>query len=294
MRIARALGVFAVVLSVGAALVVLGPIAVAQWDAHGPRVRSGFARLGDFGSGSEIGASVRDVAPADVGRAKLPTQAGAMIESVRSEGPAARAGLQSGDVIVEFDGERVRSARQVVRLVRETPAGRTVRIAIVRDGRRTELDVTPAAAPDGPMAWGGGAFDEPLRNFADLGRHFDMDLNREVDGAMFGKGRLGVTIEELTPQLAMFFGVKDGVLVSSVREGDSPAARAGIKAGDVITAANQQPVTSAHELMRILHDIEDGQEVSLDLVRDRKVMTAKATLEGANPGRGRRARLRPA
>ena len=110
MRIARALGVFAVVLSVGAALVVLGPIAVAQWDAHGPRVRSGFARLGDFGSGSEIGASVRDVAPADVGRAKLPTQAGAMIESVRSEGPAARAGLQSGDVIVDRKSTRLNSS----------------------------------------------------------------------------------------------------------------------------------------------------------------------------------------
>src|SRR5205814_97864 len=72
-----------------------------------------------------------------------------------------------------------------------------------------------------------------------------------------GRGRLGVTLEELTPQLAKYFGAKDGVLIASVRE-DSPASRAGLKAGDVITKVNNEPVGSRDDLMRLVRDVKDG------------------------------------
>lgn len=68
-----------------------------------------------------------------------------MVERVRDGSPATRAGLRSGDVIVEFDGERVRGVRHFSRLVLETPPGRTVKSTISRNGARLTLDVTPEA-----------------------------------------------------------------------------------------------------------------------------------------------------
>lgn len=292
MRITRALGLLVVVLGVSAALVVMAPLARAQWDAHKPRLRQDLIRLADFGSGSAIGAAVRDVEEADVSRDKLPSSAGAVVEDVRPDSPAARAGLQDGDVIVEFDGEKVRSARQLIRLVRETPDGRSVRMVIVRDSRRSEMEVKPEADGPGPMSLRPGALDESMRDLAELGQRFHFDM-RDFDGPMFNRSRLGVTVEELTPQLASFFGVKDGVLVSSVRE-DSPAASAGLRAGDVITAVNQNAVATREDLVRVLRDMDEERDVTIELTRDHKPLSVKATLEAQATGHGRRARLRSA
>ena len=86
------------------------------------------------GPGSSIGVTVRDQ-PGDA--------SGVVIDSVREGTPATRAGLQKGDVVVEFDGERARSAQQFTRLVRETAPGRSVKMTVVRDGSRRTLDITP-------------------------------------------------------------------------------------------------------------------------------------------------------
>jgi S1-C subfamily serine protease len=91
-----------------------------------------------------------------------------------------------------------------------------------------------------------------------------------------GRGRLGVTVQELTPELATYFGVKDGLLVSAV-QGDTPAAKAGIKAGDVIATVNGKTVASSSELIKELAD-KDG-EVTIGLTRDKKPLSLKATLE---------------
>ena len=97
------------------------------------------------------------------------------------------------------------------------------------------------------------------------------------------RGRLGVTVQELTPELATCFGVKDGVLVSGVTA-DSPAAKAGIRAGDVITTVDGKPVTSSEEIV-VLLAVKTG-EVTIGLTRDRKPMSLKATIEAPNaPGR---------
>lgn len=292
MRMTRALGLLVVVLGVGAAFVVMAPLARAQWDAHRPRLRQDLIRLADFGSGSAIGAAVRDVEQADVTRGKLPSSAGAVIEDVRPGSPAAKAGLQNGDVIVEFDAEKVRSARQLIRLVRETPDGRSVRVAIVRDGRRSEMEVTPVGDGLGPMSMRPRALDESFRDLAELGQRFHFDM-RDFGGPMFNRSRLGVTVEDLTPQLASFFGVKNGVLVSSVRD-DSPGASAGLRAGDVITALNQHAVAAREDLLRVLRDMDEERDVTIELTRDHKPMSVKATLEAAATGHGRRARLRSA
>src|SRR5262245_8253835 len=93
------------------------------------------------GLGPTIGISVRDPAPEELSKAKLAEPGGAVVSGLVDSSPASKAGLKSGDIVVEFDGERVRSARHLTRLVQETPAGRTVRMAIARDGSRQTLDI---------------------------------------------------------------------------------------------------------------------------------------------------------
>src|SRR5712691_2419544 len=103
---------------------------VAQLDRAERRARDLMVLAG---RGAEIGVQVAD------GK-----DAGVVIEEVRPDSPAEKAGLKRADVIVEFDGEHVRSARQFGRLVQETPPGSTVKATIVRDGRRQDVQITPA------------------------------------------------------------------------------------------------------------------------------------------------------
>jgi serine protease Do len=223
------------------------------------------------GRGSSIGVRI----------AEADTQ-GVRIEDVDEGSPAEKAGVRAGDVVVEFDGERVRSARQFARLVQETPDGRTVKATVVRDGSRQTLDITPEA---GSRAWGGDVLlhmpdieRQVERGLRALPRDFAFDFH--MDGfSPWSRGRLGVRLAPLTDQLAEYFGAKDGVLVSSVEEG-SAAAKAGLKAGDVILAVNGRTVGSPSEVAQEIRDAEDGTALEIRVLRDRKELTLKAELEG--------------
>ncbi len=284
MKVSRVVGLSVLGVCVLAGAVAVAPVVRATVRQHG-EARRAFAFLD--GARSEIGASVRDAAQADLDRAKLSTQGGAVVDDVRPESPAAAAGLKAGDLIVEFDGERVRSAAQLTRLVRETPAERGVKAVVMRDGGRVELTVTPRDRR--PGRWSEEAFERPfgrLERLPDL----NFDVERSLGPIFGGRARLGITVEELTPQLAQYFGVKEGLLVSSVQEDDSPAAKAGLKAGDVLTAINQRSVSDREDVLDALRDVDDGTEVTIGIVRDKMPMTLKATLSG-EPGRGRRVHL---
>jgi serine protease Do len=222
------------------------------------------------GRGAEIGVQIADG-----------TADGVVVEEVQPDSPAGKAGLKRSDVIVEFDGEHVRSARQFGRLVQETPPGRTVKAAIMRDGQKKDVQITPA---EGRRA---GTFDyrvngDALRGqLGDLGNlrdrlPFDFNLDFDLQGAMSGR-RLGVTVDELTNQLAQYFGAKDGVLVTAVTDG-SAAARAGLKAGDVIRSIDGHDVRSREDLVRALRDGKD-EEVTIGIVRDKKESSVKAKIE---------------
>ena len=238
--------------------------------------------------GARLGVSVRDVEEGDVKTGKLSGATGAVVEEV-SEGSAAEtAGLRKGDIIVEFDGERVRSARQLTRLVQETPAGRKVPVVVARDGQRVTLSAETRE---------GGGLLESVRELEDLGRNLDFDVRTRPDPAprarttppavfrfedMLGRhtGRLGITVDALSPQLAEYFGTKQGVLVKSVREG-SVAAKAGLKAGDVITGVDGSSVDDPAELRRRLQGLGDSAEFTISVMRDRKAQTLKGKLEPA-------------
>jgi serine protease Do len=249
---------------------------------------------------SRIGVSIRDVEDGDTKAAKSAT--GVVVEDVSTDSPAEKAGIRKGDVIVEFDGERVRSVRQLTRLVQETPAGRTVAAVLQRDGQRTTVSVTPR--DDGRFSFPG------LEELGDWGREFryrvaprampptpptpparpappgrpappNPPMAWDFDGLLGRAGRLGISIDSLSPQLAEYFGTKDGVLVTSVSD-DSAAAKAGVKAGDVITGFNGSTVSDPQDLRRRIQAMDDGGEFTLAVMRDRKPVTLKGKAEPTN------------
>lgn len=261
-------------------------------------------RAGAVG-GVRLGVSVRDVTPDDATKMKLPGQSGVVIEDVDKESPAAKGGVLKGDVALSFDGETVRSVSQFTRLVRETPSGRTVKLDVMRDGKRMALSVAPEEATvdrdvrvwlDEPGMRGDNEsqlkrrqeFERQLRVLPRDGRHFDLGpmgefhWQGEPGAGMLSfsanRGRLGVTLQSLTPELAEFFGVKEGALVSSVQK-DTPAAKAGIKAGDVVTAIDGKAIKEPGDIVAELRD--KSGEVSVTVMRDKKALTLKATIEKA-------------
>jgi len=249
------------------------------------------------GRGSRLGVTVRDLEAAEV-TAAVP--GGAKVDDVDRDSPAEKAGLKAGDVVVEYDGERVRSARQLTRLVQETPEGRQVTLAVLRDGSRQTLTATPEARG---FSWNmdidgerlGREVERGMRGLEGL-REFRMDppafdFRFDPDAWPMGRGRLGVTLQTVTDQLAQYFGAPDGgALVTSVREG-SPAEKAGLKAGDVITSVNGDAVRDAGDVMSHVRGAS-ADEVTIGYLRDRKAASVKATLEPRSE-RGRRT-VRPA
>jgi S1-C subfamily serine protease len=247
--------------------------------------------------GSRIGISIRDLEEADA-KGKPAAASGVLVEDVVAGSPAEKAGMRTGDVIVEFDGERVRSARQLTRLVQETPAGRNVIAAVVRDGQRSNLTVTPMEG----ARW---SFDN-LSELQDLARGFRYKVAPprppsapdhpvppsppavwKFDELLGRSSRLGATVDSLSPQLAEYFGTKRGVLVTSVYD-DSAAASAGLKAGDVITSLNGAAVEDPSDVRRRAQALNDGEEFTIEVMRDRKPLTLKgkvARTEGRRTSR---------
>jgi serine protease Do len=230
---------------------------------------------------SMIGVRLSDVQADQVKTYKLSKAEGAVVESVNPNSPAATAGLHEKDVIVEFDGERVRSASHMTRLVTETPAGRDVPVVVMRDGKRTNLHLKPEAG--NANGWFdptfGGAIDrEQMREYAEQAGRAMRDMGREMGrNVMPGRARLGVSVQEVTPDLAEYFGVKSGVLVSSVMR-DSPAAKAGLKAGDVITAIDGKSISTPSELVMALPSDDNQHDVNVTYVRDKQQHSARATI----------------
>ena len=192
-----------------------GPmVGSAEAQRPGERVRA--MRFVEQAAGPQIGLAVREVTPADVERESLVSSRGAVVSAVTDGSPADEAGVRAGDVVVAFDGETVRSARQLSRLVQETPPGRAAGITVRRDGARLELEVTPVNRPASADDFR-GPLDRIGRLGEELGRRFEGFRIPEFD-VFRSRTRLGIGAQALTPQLADYFGVEEGVLVTHVEE----------------------------------------------------------------------------
>jgi len=213
-----------------------------------------------------LGVHIQELTPSLREAMKLGGKTGLLITEVVEDSPADDANLRDEDVIIEFAGQPVERADAFSKLVRASEPGKEIKVVIMRDGVRKEIPVTLAERKKSKsygFSWSG----EPAQFF---GPH----------------PQLGVQAQDLSGDLAAYFNVKEdgGALVLKVFE-DTPAEKAGLKAGDVITKVDEEIVEDPDDLVRALSDYEEDDEVTITYVRHGKTETAKATLEGG-AGRG--------
>ena len=271
----------------------------------------GFAVNTIGGNDSYLGVYLEEVSSDRARELGLTEERGAIVMKVVPGSPAEKAGLKENDVIVSYNGRRVDSVRELQRLLSDTPVDRTVSLEVVRGGSRQAISATVTKrSPSKMYSFQGGLGDKTwLRGL------YDADALKQSEAAtkklkesleqsrlqlegfgnfnfvgpgrfMFHRGsRLGIAVESLTDQLGEYFGVKSGhgVLVAEVTE-NGPAAKAGLKAGDVITASDGQKTDTVPDLMTAISKKEEGAVV-LTIVRNRQEQTITVTLEKPEPRR---------
>jgi len=226
--------------------------------------------------GTFLGVGTEDISKENMGRYGMREVRGVGVTQVVKDSPAEKAGLKRDDVILRFDGESVTSARKLSRLVSESSPDQSVRITISRGGAEQEISAT-LSKQNMKNLMGAGIRDDVLKDIEK-----DWPQIKAGDGNFvfnFGANRrIGVSTQTLTRQLADYFGAKDGgLLITSVSE-NSPAAKAGLRAGDVITAVDGEKVNSSGDIVRAINKKEDG-EISLTILREHNSMTINLTPE---------------
>jgi membrane-associated protease RseP (regulator of RpoE activity) len=242
--------------------------------------------------GSFLGVYGENINKENMGRYGLRDARGVGITQVVKDSPAEKAGLRKDDVILRFEGDSVTSVRKLNRLVSEVAPDQTVRLGISRGGTEQEVSVTIGKRNDSmnTMQFKGFEGFEGLKGLQGLkglkglqalppGNVWKWE-GQEGDPMVFAFGnhrRIGVTTMQLTKQLADYFGIADGkgVLVTSVGD-DSPAAKAGLKAGDVITSIDGEKVEGAGDLARGINKNKDG-DVTLTVIRNKNQRTITVT-----------------
>jgi len=231
---------------------------------------------------SYLGVDIQDVTKERAATLKLKEERGVEITMVDADAPAGKAGLREHDVLLQFNDTAVEGEEQLRRLIRETPAGRTVTLGISRDGAPMKVTVQLAqhsrvvaesfphiVVPAVPR----------IREFPRNGMDFPQIQIQTYSSV------LGAQTENLTRQLGDYFGVKngEGILVRSVEKG-SASEKAGLKAGDVIIRADNEKITDRSDLSQILRKHRSGGPLALVIMRDKREQNITVTL----PDRGSR------
>jgi serine protease Do len=223
------------------------------------------------GSRSFLGVNVAEITAERARELKLAEERGVEIISVQPESAAQKAGLQKGDVVLEYQGQRVEGTDQFQRMVRETPVGRQVKLLINRGGSTQTIAATIGERK-------GVAFQQPSVRVAPrvAPEVWIPDIPRVF--TMYRSSQLGIEAEAVDSQLAAFFGVKEGVLVRSVTKG-SAAEKAGLKAGDVIVKVDKADVATPREVSAAVRRLGKEKSVPLTVVREKKEITLAVAFE---------------
>jgi len=170
---------------------------------------------------------------------------GALVGSVTPDGPADKAGVQAGDIVLSYNGKQLESSGELPPLVGATPVGAKAAIEVLREGKTRKLTVTIGKLEEEAVA---GASPRGERSAPEEAR----------------ESRLGLTLSDLTAEQREQLDIQGGVLITAVQGG--PAARAGLARGDVIMEANRKPVSSIAALRKLIGD-QDEADATLLLVR---------------------------
>jgi serine protease Do len=222
------------------------------------------------GSGSSyLGVDIADVSAERLGALKLKEEHGAEITMVDEDAPAGKAGLHEHDVVLSLNGTAIESAAQLRRMIKEIPAGRVVNLGISRDGQPLTIKVQLADRRKS-MAWEPHMPQMPEVPSIPSMPDFDVPISVVM---VHSSLRSGLMVENITPQLGDFFGVKDGrgVLVRSVEKGGR-GDKAGFRAGDVIVKVNGQPVHDTSDFTHVLRS-SSGVAATVTVMRDKREQT---------------------
>ena len=186
-----------------------------------------------------LGVAIQEVTPQLAKGFGLKEPKGALVSDVTKDSPAEKAGIERGDLILEFDGKDVHNSQELPRIVASTPVGKTVNVKIARDSKTLDRQVK-------------------------LG---EMEEKQSEVAEAPSQKQLGITVQNVTPDVARKLGLKkaSGIVVTRVEPG-SPAADAGILAGDVIQEINKKPVKDVSDFKQKVEK-EKGQESILLLVQ---------------------------
>jgi serine protease Do len=197
-----------------------------------------------------LGVSIQQMTPELAKSFGVKGEKGALVAQVFPSSPAEKAGIEKGDVIVEFDGKQVTDSKELPRLVASTPVGKTVTMKISRDGKTLERQVKVGEMEDNTT---------------------------QVAKAPSGK-KLGIAVQNLTPEIAKGMGLKNsaGVVITEVEPG-SPASEAGLQTGDVIREVNRKPVKNVEDFMQKVEKAKDQDTVLLFIQRGQNNMFAAVT-----------------
>jgi len=251
------------------------------------------------GDGSYLGVQTAEVNRENFAKFGLRDVRGVAVEKVTEDSPAAAAGIKEGDVIVRFNGEEITGTRKLTRLISEVAPDHQVKVTVSRNGSEHELTATLARRPTPKFESGNFAWTVPdgmdrleLEKLKDLPHLKDFPKGEmprvfnvpNGEGRNFawrvGEGRqIGIGVMPLGKQLAEHFGVQGGVMVDNVRE-NSPAAKAGLSAGDIITEIDGKAVKGQIDLIRAINEKKEG-DVTLTIVRDHNRQTITVTPEKA-------------
>jgi serine protease Do len=258
------------------ALVSLAAVGLAGSSAFGQNPRPPAAVTVQRAGTSYLGIGVWEI---DAERAKalnLKEVSGAEVKTVDEDGPSAKAGIKEGDVVLQFNNEPVEGVEQFIRMVRETPVGRQVKLTIWRNGATQTVTVTVGERRGAVFQTPNGTWTMP--QIPQIPQIPQFDIPRlQIQGQ---SQMLGIEGESLgdEPQLAGYFGVQDGVLVKRVLP-NSPAEKAGIKAGDVITRVEGSRVGSTRDITSQLRASRSKKTVAVAVVRDKKENSVSVTFD---------------
>lgn len=246
--------------------------------------------------GGFLGVYAEDINRENMGRYHMNQVRGVGVTQVVKDSPAEKAGLRKDDVILRIDGENVTSVRKLNRLVSEMAPDHSVKVALSRSGAEQEVTATIGKRSNNsmvrdllsgePRIWKWEGTDPKTWQGPLAGRDGLPNTDGDFTFMLGNSRRIGVSTMELTKQLADYFGIADGkgVLVTSVTD-DGPAAKAGVRAGDVITAIDGEAVDSPGDMSRVINRKKEG-DVALTVIRNKTQQTIRVMpKEGGFSGR---------
>ena len=250
--------------------------AAQNWSVDPPAQPWAIYSSEDSGTSSYLGVDIADVTTERLSALKLKEEKGVEVTMVDQDAPAGKAGIKEHDVILTMNGASIESGAQLRRMIHEMPPGRVVSFGLSRDGQPMTVKVQ-LADKHSEFAFRGPKPGDIHVNIPEI--HIpDIDIPSINMVVVTQSERSGLMVENITPQLGEFFGVKNGngVLVRSVEKG-SRAEKAGIRAGDVIVKVNDQPV---HDTSDFTHAVRsrNGNSVNVGVMRDRKEQNLNLTL----------------